>query len=60
MIAPYGLAFSSGAGFTLGASAFRIYLGINHSYGGATALEFGVSSPGISKSPSPSASGGEG
>ena len=38
--------FISGSGFSAGVSLFNFYVGLNHSYGGATAIEVGLSTPG--------------
>jgi hypothetical protein len=52
--------FLGGAGSTGGVSLFGIYAGFNHSYGGATAIEIGIASPGVTRTPNPGVGGGFG
>lgn len=52
--------FLDGSSFQIGGSLFGIYGGINHAFGGPTAIELGFGTPGFSKSAKPGVSGGVG
>jgi hypothetical protein len=52
--------FLNGSGIPAGFSLFGLYFGVNHAIGGATALEIGVGTPGVSAAPNPGASAGVG
>jgi len=52
--------FLGGAGSSFGGNIFGVYTGINHSFGGLTANEVGVGTPGLSMKPNLGGSGGTG